>query len=94
MHLICLPAASIDDRQLYLGIVRSLKEFRFLSRDLFHLHISHFRAYCIRARLFLKQNCFACPTCRYHSTPVISSLCDILQIPSASKVQFCNHMHA
>lgn len=29
VHLICLPAASIDDRQLYLGIVLTFKNLHF-----------------------------------------------------------------
>lgn len=35
MHLICLPAASIDDRQLYLGIVPTSKNLHFSPESFF-----------------------------------------------------------
>lgn len=35
MHLICLPTASIDDRQLYLGIVPCFKNLNFSPESFF-----------------------------------------------------------
>lgn len=38
VHLICLPVASVDDRQLYLGIFSSFKNFN-SSLEIFFIYI-------------------------------------------------------
>lgn len=73
-HLICLPAASVDDRQLYLGIVPTSKNLHFSPESFFIyiLVISELTGYVLAP--LLKQKCFACPTWSSHTSLVTCSL--------------------
>lgn len=92
-HLICLPAASIDDRQLYLGIVPSFKNLNFSLESFFIyiLVISELTGYMLT---------FSWSRSALPAPPAATTLhwlsphCDIPQRLTASEAQLCNHMHA
>jgi len=92
MHLICLPAASIEDRQLYLGIVPSFKTLNFSpeSSFIYILVISELTGYVLD---FWSSSAFPAPlaatTLHWLSPP-----CDTPWRLTASKAQFCNRMPA
>lgn len=74
VHLLCLPVASIDDRQLYLGIFPSFKDFNSSLEIFFNfvLVISELSAYVLAfpcSRTALPSPCY-----RYHVALLTASL--------------------
>lgn len=92
MHLICLPAASIDDRQLYLGIVPTFKNLHFSPESFFIyiLVISELIGYV----LALSRSRSALPAPPGAPTlPWLLPHCDIPLELTARQAQSCSPLH-
>lgn len=93
VHLLCLPVASIDDRQLYLGIFPSFKDFN-SSLEIFSnfiLVISELSAYMLAfpcSRTALPSPCY-----QYHVALLTTSLWHAPEI-KCKWGKLCNQRHA